>query len=123
MTLTRSLLNCFVILLAPVPALTPICHAEDIPDYEANIVPFLHGSTGIGFGEFFCGRNVENGTPIDASGQLMSCEAFNDVPELHRGVREHRSSDFYRCLTQKMLILATGRGLEYSDEQSNFGET
>ena len=89
MTLTRSLLNCFVILLAPVPALTPICHAEDIPDYEANIVPFLHGSTGIGFGEFFCGRNVENGTPIDASGQLMSCEAFNDVRELHRGVREH----------------------------------
>ncbi len=63
-------------------------------------------------------RTEEKGTPIDASGQLISGESFNDVRELKRILRENRASDFYRCLTQKMLIFATGRGLEYADEHT-----
>lgn len=63
-------------------------------------------------------RTDEKGTPIDASGQLISGESFNDVRELKRVLRENRASDFYRCLTQKMLIFATGRGLEYTDEHT-----
>ena len=63
-------------------------------------------------------RTEEKGTPIDASGQLISGESFNDVRELKRVLRENRASDFYRCLTQKMLIFATGRGLEYTDEHT-----
>ena len=63
-------------------------------------------------------RTEEKGLPIDASGQLISGESFNDVRELKRILRENRASDFYRCLTQKMLIFATGRGLEYTDEHT-----
>jgi hypothetical protein len=63
-------------------------------------------------------RTEEKGTAIDASGQLISGESFNDVRELKRILRENRASDFYRCLTQKMLIFATGRGLEYTDEHT-----
>lgn len=63
-------------------------------------------------------RTEEKGTPIDASGQLISGESFHDVRELKRVLRENRASDFYRCLTQKMLIFATGRGLEYTDEHT-----
>jgi PAS domain-containing protein len=63
-------------------------------------------------------RTEEKGSPIDASGHLISGESFNDVRELKRVLRENRASDFYRCLTQKMLIFATGRGLEYTDEHT-----
>jgi PAS domain-containing protein len=63
-------------------------------------------------------RTEDKGMPIDASGQLISGEAFNDVRELKRVLRENRATDFYRCLTQKMLIFATGRGLEFSDEHT-----
>ena len=63
-------------------------------------------------------RTEEKGSPIDASGHLISGESFNDVRQLKRVLRENRASDFYRCLTQKMLIFATGRGLEYTDEHT-----
>lgn len=63
-------------------------------------------------------RTEESGQPVDASGQLITGESFRDVRELKRILREQRSEDFYRCLTQKMMTFAIGRGLEYSDEHT-----
>ena len=56
--------------------------------------------------------------PIDASGTLITGESFKDARELKRILREHHAEDFYRCVTQKMLTFAIGRGMEYSDEQT-----
>ena len=63
-------------------------------------------------------RSDENGQAIDASGQLISGETFKDVRDLKKILRTNRATDFYRCLSQKMLIFAIGRGLEYTDEHS-----
>jgi len=60
-------------------------------------------------------RDKERGQPIDAAGQLVTGESFTGVKELKRIlVTEHRR-DFYRCLSEKMLTYALGRGLEYHD--------
>ncbi|MBI3468072.1 MAG: DUF1585 domain-containing protein, partial [Planctomycetes bacterium] len=32
--------------------------------------------------------------------------------------RERHATDFYRCVTQKMLTYALGRGLDYHDEHT-----
>lgn len=63
-------------------------------------------------------RSAEKGSPIDASGTLITGESFEDVRELKRILRQHHAEDFYRCVTQKMLTFAIGRGMEYSDEQT-----
>lgn len=61
-------------------------------------------------------RETEHGEPIDASGTLVTGEAFEDIRTLKQIlVTEHRA-DFYRCMTQKLMIYALGRGLEYYDE-------
>ena len=60
-------------------------------------------------------RDKERGQPIDAAGKLVTGESFTGVKELkHILVTEHRR-DFYRCLSEKMLTYALGRGLEYHD--------
>jgi Protein of unknown function (DUF1592)/Protein of unknown function (DUF1588)/Protein of unknown function (DUF1587)/Protein of unknown function (DUF1585)/Protein of unknown function (DUF1595)/Planctomycete cytochrome C len=63
-------------------------------------------------------RDVENEQPIDASGQLITGETFRDIRDLRRIIATDRRSDFYRCVAQKMLIYATGRGIEYYDEHT-----
>jgi hypothetical protein len=63
-------------------------------------------------------RDTENQRPIDPAGQLLSGTRFSDLKGLKRAlVTEHRL-DFYRCLTQKLLIYALGRGLEDTDEET-----
>jgi hypothetical protein len=63
-------------------------------------------------------RESEFGQPIDASGKLITGEEFTDARELkHILVRNH-SVDFYRTVTEKMLIYAVGRGLEYYDVET-----
>jgi hypothetical protein len=60
-------------------------------------------------------RTTERNQPIDAAGKLITGEEFHDVREVkHALVTGHRL-DFYRCLTEKMLTYALGRGLEYYD--------
>jgi hypothetical protein len=55
------------------------------------------------------------GQPIDATGKLSTGESFKDVRDLkHILVTNHRE-EFYRCLTEKMLTYALGRGMEYYD--------
>ncbi len=60
-------------------------------------------------------RTTERNQPIDASGKLVTGESFKDMTELkHVLVTSHRE-DFYRCLTEKLLTYALGRGLEDRD--------
>ena len=52
---------------------------------------------------------------IDPAGQLLSGETFADVDELCEVLATSRRRDFYRCVTEKMLTYALGRGLTYRD--------
>ncbi|MFO0941340.1 MAG: DUF1585 domain-containing protein [Pirellulales bacterium] len=61
-------------------------------------------------------REKENGQPIDASGQLITGESFRDFRDLRKIIANDRREDFYRCVAQKMLVYALGRGTEYYDE-------
>jgi hypothetical protein len=56
----------------------------------------------------------EAGTPIDASGELPDGSQFEGVAGLRRHAVAHRD-DFVRTFTEKLLMYATGRGLEYYD--------
>ncbi len=63
-------------------------------------------------------REHERGQPIDASGQLTTGESFHDIRDLKKIVENNHRTDFYRCLTEKMLTYALGRGLEYYDVEA-----
>jgi hypothetical protein len=60
-------------------------------------------------------REEEYGKPIDTAGQLVTGESFQNTRELARVIASDRRRDFYRCLTEKMLTYALGRGVEYYD--------
>jgi hypothetical protein len=60
-------------------------------------------------------RKQELNQPIDASGQLVTGEKFNDIRDLKRALVENHLDEFYRCLTEKLMTYATGRGMEYYD--------
>ena len=59
-------------------------------------------------------RDKEGSFPIDASGTLPSGESFRG-PEQLKAILKSRSNEFARCLTEKMLTYALGRGLEDYD--------
>ncbi len=63
-------------------------------------------------------RDEERGEPIDASGTLVTGETFNGVRELKHILATRHARDFYRCLAEKMLTYAIGRGLEYYDVET-----
>jgi hypothetical protein len=63
-------------------------------------------------------RDKERKEPIDATGQLISGESFHDVRELKRILKEKHRLDFYRCISEKLLTYALGRGLEYLDVET-----
>ncbi len=60
-------------------------------------------------------RDTEANQPIDPSGQLVTGEKFASVRELKRVLAQDRKLDVFRCVTEKMLTYALGRGLEYYD--------
>ncbi len=60
-------------------------------------------------------RDKDGEFPVDSSGTLPSNETFNGAVELVR-ILKKRESQFCRCLTEKMLTYALGRGLEYYDK-------
>ncbi len=60
-------------------------------------------------------REKERGQPIDAAGQLITGETFHDIRDVKRVLATKHRLDFYRCLTEKLLTYALGRGLEYYD--------
>src|SRR5207247_8982696 len=63
-------------------------------------------------------REKERGQPIDAAGKLITGETFHDIREVKRVLATYHRQDFYRCLTEKLLTYALGRGLEFYDVES-----
>ena len=53
--------------------------------------------------------------PVDSSGTLMTGESFESVAELADILANERRDDFYRCVTEKWMTFALGRGLTYRD--------
>ncbi len=60
-------------------------------------------------------RTNEHGKKIDTGGQLLTGEKFSNVAELKEVLATKRREDFYRCLSEKLLTYAIGRGVEYYD--------
>lgn len=60
-------------------------------------------------------RDTERRQPIDTKGKLITGESFNGLNELKRILVNERRLDYYRCLTEKLLTYALGRGLEDYD--------
>jgi hypothetical protein len=60
-------------------------------------------------------RAAELNHPIDASGKLITGETFANIRELKHILATGHRGDFYRCVTEKLLTYALGRGLEYYD--------
>ncbi|MDX1679118.1 MAG: DUF1592 domain-containing protein [Akkermansiaceae bacterium] len=60
-------------------------------------------------------RELQAGKPIDAAGELVTGEKFEDVASLKKILAEGRKRDFYRAISEKMLTYAIGRGIEIHD--------
>jgi hypothetical protein len=60
-------------------------------------------------------RAKDGGFPIDASGVLPDGKSFTGPAEL-KVILKDKKDLFARCLTEKMLIYALGRGLEHYDK-------
>lgn len=63
-------------------------------------------------------RDTEFNEAIDAKGSLITGETFGSVRELKQALVKNHYKDFYRTITEKLLIYALGRGLEYSDVET-----
>ena len=63
-------------------------------------------------------RERERGVDIDAGGKLITGESFQDFREVKQTIVTRHRLDFYRCLTEKLLTYALGRGLEYYDVET-----
>ena len=63
-------------------------------------------------------RTTERKQPLDVGGQLVTGEQFNGIKELKQILKTKRKGDFYRCLTEKMMTYALGRGPEYYDVEA-----
>lgn len=61
-------------------------------------------------------RDREGGEMIDASGKLPDGTTFRGVVELRDMLVTQRKDQFTRCLAEKLLIYAIGRGTEYYDK-------
>lgn len=60
-------------------------------------------------------RKRQAGREIDAAGELITGESFTDISTLKEILAQGRRDDFFRCLAEKMLTYAIGRGVEYYD--------
>ena len=75
----------------------------------------------IGFGlENFDGtgawRVKDGGFAIDPSGQLVSGESFQGATDLAAILAKKKRAEFVRCLSEKLLTYALGRGMEFYDK-------
>ncbi len=62
-------------------------------------------------------REKDGSFPIDPSGQLPGGESFRGPAEL-RQILKTRQQEFCRCLTEKMVTYAVGRGIQEADRCS-----
>lgn len=61
-------------------------------------------------------RTKEDNLPVNASGVLPNGKTVNGAEELRKALMASNQQQFIRCLTEKMLTYALGRGLEYYDK-------
>lgn len=62
-------------------------------------------------------REEDGEQPIDASGTLPDGKSFQGPAEL-KVILSEKKREFARCLTEKLLTFALGRGLEYYDRRA-----
>ena len=60
-------------------------------------------------------RDMDSGKPIDSNGKLATGESFTGASELQAFICDKRKEGFVRCMIEKLLIYALGRGLDYYD--------
>ena len=60
-------------------------------------------------------RERDGTEPVETAGTLNTGEAFLGHRELNEILSTRRRGDFLRCLSEKVLTYALGRGLEYYD--------
>ena len=61
-------------------------------------------------------RSLEDGQPIDSAGRLPGGRTFQGPAQLKAALLSRRNA-FARCLTEKLLTYALGRGLERADRR------
>ncbi len=61
-------------------------------------------------------RTRDGGDNVDASGRLPDGTEFNGVDDLRQLLSNQRRDQFVRCLAEKLMIYAIGRGTEYYDQ-------
>ncbi len=61
-------------------------------------------------------RDKDGKDPVEPAGELASGEKFTDHRQLNQILATAKRPDFLRCLAEKMLTYALGRGLEYYDK-------
>ena len=61
-------------------------------------------------------RKVDGKAPIEPAGKLVSGEEFSGPDDLNKVLLSKKRDDFVRCISEKMLTYALGRGLEYYDK-------
>jgi hypothetical protein len=62
-------------------------------------------------------RTDDHGVAIDATGALPEGESFDGPAELRKALLG-RKDEFTRCLVEKMLTYALGRGMEIADRRT-----
>lgn len=60
-------------------------------------------------------RTTDAGSPIDASGELPTGEKVSNPGDLIRLIRDQKSEQFARTISEKLMTYGIGRGLEYYD--------
>lgn len=60
-------------------------------------------------------RTQELNQPVDPTGELFTGERFQNVRDLKRILGTSHRQEFYRTLTEKLMIYSLGRGVEYYD--------
>ena len=61
-------------------------------------------------------RERENGHSIDTKGKLHTGESFEGMYGLRDLIAKEKSEAFTKCLAEKLLTYAIGRGVEYYDK-------
>ncbi len=61
-------------------------------------------------------RTRDGDFPLDTSGSLADGESFKNVADLKTIILKRKREQFTRCLAEKMLTYALGRGLEHYDK-------
>ena len=60
-------------------------------------------------------RDGELNRPVEPAGQLITGEKFANIRELKHVLATKHRRDYYYCVSEKLLIYALGRGLDYYD--------